>query len=359
MIKLLYILTSLNMGGGETLTVNIIDKLDKSKYDIRVLTFSESKTDVLTKRLEAMNVPVTIIERRFKFDIGVFGRIARFIKDFAPDVVHSHLATLTYAMYGVKKAHVKTVIDTTHSVATHEYPRKIHVQTYYAAFHKYGVIPVAIGSVVKESMKKLFMLRDEDIETIVNGIDISKFKAKDIYDCNKNLVTVARLEPIKNQILSIRAMRKVVDCDNSVKLYLYGSGSCEQELKDEILKLGLSDNVILCGLTDNVPTALMKNDIYLSTSKVEGLPLGFVEAMAVGLPIICTKVGGSVDVVRDNENGILVEGFSESSIAEAILSLCGDIQRCKQISANNINRAQEFDIERMVEQYEKLYCRNL
>lgn len=359
MIKILYILTSLNMGGGETLTVNIIEKLDKTKYDIRVLTYSEAKTDVLTKRLEAMNVPVTIIQRKFKFDIGVFGRIARFIKDFAPDVVHSHLATLTYALYGVRKAHVKTVIDTTHSVATHEYPRKIHVRTYYAAFHKYGVIPVAIGSVVKDSMKKIFKLKDEDIETIVNGIDISRFKAKDEYNSNKNLVTVARLEPIKNQILSIRAMRKVVDCDNSVKLFLYGSGSCEQVLKDEILKLGLANNVFLCGLTDNVPSVLIKNDIYLSTSKVEGLPLGFVEAMAVGLPIICTKVGGSVDVVRDNENGILVDSFSESSIAEAILSLSGDIKRCKQISANNINRAPEFDIDRMVEQYEALYNRNL
>lgn len=357
MKKILFILTSLKMGGAENLTVNIIERLDKTKYDVTVLSYAPLSETPLEQRLQNMNVKIKTIYRRFKYDISVFARIKSFIKKLKPDVVHTHSTTLAYALYGVKKAHIKNLIDTTHSMACHDYPRKFHRKVYNKAFHKYGVTPVAIGSQVKLSMMEMFGLDDNQIVTIVNGIDLRKFLPKENYQPDKELVTVARLEPIKNQILSIRAMRFVVDKQPDVKLFLYGSGSQQDALQEEIRKLQLSENVFLCGSTTAVPSVLQKHDIYLSTSKVEGLPLGFVEAMAVGLPIIATNVGGVPDVVSDGNNGILINSFDEQEIANAIIELISDKERCEKIRVENLKKSKQFDLDVMVKKYEELYQR--
>ncbi len=355
MKKILFILTGLTMGGGENLTVNIIELLDKSKYEIKVLCYSKEANSFLTERLKNMGIEVVYIFRKYKFDFSIIFKIKKFLLEYKPDVIHSHLSTLTYALYGIRKSKPLVVLDTTHSMAYYEYKKPIHIKAYKKAFHKFGVIPVAIGEQVKKSMMDMFNLESDNIVTIVNGIDLSKFICKKEYLSNKKLVTIARLEEVKNQILSVRAMQHVVKKDHTVKLFLYGTGTQEKVLLEEIIKLDLLDNVFLMGLTTNVPQALLENDIYLSSSKVEGLPLGFVEAMAVGLPIIATNVGGVPDVVTNEINGFLVDDFNPENLADYILKLTSNLETCKEISLANIEKAKVFDINAMVKKYEKIY----
>ena len=117
----------------------------------------------------------------------------------------------------------------------------------------------------------------------------------------------------------------------------------------------IEKNVVFTGNVSNVEDYLAKADIFVMTSDYEGLPLSAIEAMAAGLPIISTRAGGVVNLIQDQVNGILVDIGDEKEITEAILDLCQNFDKRKQLGDQAKYSVKKYSVENMVHQYEELY----
>jgi glycosyltransferase involved in cell wall biosynthesis len=182
------------------------------------------------------------------------------------------------------------------------------------------------------------------IEIIPNGVDLEKFKREDLKfkveqlknklnfsENDKIIITVSRL--VKKNGLGdlIEAMSYL---PANVKLLIIGGGELEADLKSKILNLKLDNRVIMLGAVNNeiVYEYLAMADIFVRPSLSEGQGIAFLEAMAVGLPVIATPVGGIVDFLRDNETGLFCEVKNPKSIADKIKILLEDKEKAGKIA---------------------------
>ncbi|OHA39436.1 MAG: hypothetical protein A3G52_01055 [Candidatus Taylorbacteria bacterium RIFCSPLOWO2_12_FULL_43_20] len=172
--------------------------------------------------------------------------------------------------------------------------------------------------------------------TIPNGVDTSKFKAQisklksdeirknfGIRQNDISLVTSSRLVA-KNGVEDIIDAMKFLD--ENIKLMIAGSGELENELKEKTAKLGLSGRVFFAGYVDHddLPAYLNASDIFIRPSLSEGMGNSFIEAMAAGVPVIATPVGGIPDFLHDGETGIFCEVKNPRSVAEKVNMIITD-----------------------------------
>ena len=132
--------------------------------------------------------------------------------------------------------------------------------------------------------------------------DNEKIKFRKSLEINKDdfvISYVAELNKNKNQIMIINAMKKIIKNKNDIKLLLIGNGNLREFLKKEITKNNLEKNIFLLGYRRDVPNLLKITDLYVSTSKREGMPVNLIEAMMNGLPIIATNCRGNRDVAKN------------------------------------------------------------
>jgi len=138
---------------------------------------------------------------------------------------------------------------------------------------------------------------------------------------------------------------------------LVGEGPEMPAVEQQVRSAGLQDAVRLLGLRHDVPELLAAADIFLLTSFSEGIPLTIIEAMAAGLPVIATRVGGVEEMVVEGATGLLVPSGNDQALAAAIERLAGDPQTRHVYGAAGRRRAEtDFDEQQMHEQYGRLYA---
>ena len=216
---------------------------------------------------------------------------------------------------------------------------------------------------MKREMKKIY---DRDIAVIPNGIDLNKVKCLSTQDVRNELgikkdrkiiLFVGVLRPIKGLPYLIKAMTIIKD--KNKKLLLVGDGEERDQLEDLVKKLKLEKYVTFIGKVpyDDVFKYMVVSDILVLSSLSEGLPNVILEAMAAGLPIVATRVGGIPDIVKDGENGFLIDPKNPEQIAEKINLFLEDDKLREKISKNNKQKAKEYSWESVIERLEKIYFR--
>jgi glycosyltransferase involved in cell wall biosynthesis len=154
----------------------------------------------------------------------------------------------------------------------------------------------------------------------------------------------------------MRAMVDVVKINDKILLVLIGSGDLDKSLKDMVCELGLEKHVKFKGLIENVDEYLDASDIFIFPSFSEGMPNSLLEAMACGLPVIASKIGGVVDVVEDGKSGILFEAGDVSGLASAMVRLLNDNELRFKLGAEARKRIVEnFSIDKIADEYINLY----
>ena len=156
----------------------------------------------------------------------------------------------------------------------------------------------------------------------------------------------------------LNAFKKVHECVRDTELEIVGDGYLRNELEEEIRKLQLSNAVIMNGETDRVDLKLNEADIYVMSSDYEGLPVSVLEAMACGLPIVTTAAGGTIDIVSDGINGIVVDIGECEQLAQAMITVAKDQQLRMQMGKNSRLIAEKFSIENCSMEYQTLYMSN-
>lgn len=202
------------------------------------------------------------------------------------------------------------------------------------------------------------------------GVDLKKFSYKtskeksdlrNQYNINENdfvLIYVAELSARKNQKILIEAMSLLKKDFPEIKLLLIGKGSDMNNLQDNIISKGLNEQVKLLGYRQDVSNLMGLSDVAISSSKQEGLPVNIIEAMGIGLPLIVSDCRGNRDLVMDNKNGYIVKKNSPKAYVEKILKLY-KLSSKQSMSKLNLKLAQQYSIEKIVYDMEKIYLETL
>lgn len=165
----------------------------------------------------------------------------------------------------------------------------------------------------------------------------------------KEIVTVGRLQPVKNQKMLIEAFAVFEKEFPEYTLHLYGKGPLEEELKCKAKELGISKKVLFHGFSKQVDKDIRESGMFILPSNYEGISNSMVEALALGLPVIVTDcpIGGGKMYIRDNENGLLIPVGGVKELVVAMKRIAADNEFAQQLSENAKKVRQEYSIERI------------
>ena len=167
------------------------------------------------------------------------------------------------------------------------------------------------------------------------------------------VVSIGELDDNKNHITVIRALAKLNV--RNFKYVVCGVGPNKDMLLAEAERTGLKDNVILAGYRSDIPDVLNAADIFVFPSFHEGLPVSALEAMACGLPIICSEIRGNVDIIREGDNGYLFQPSDVETLARKLEYLLDDAEKRKIMGLKNKENVKDFSLESVTEELKRIY----
>ena len=154
----------------------------------------------------------------------------------------------------------------------------------------------------------------------------------------------------------ISTFKEVLAAYSKAKLLIVGDGPLKAELTNYVQHLGIKEKILFLGERDDIPQLLSIFDIFALSSLSEGISLVLLEAMAAGLPIVATDVGGNGELIEEGENGFLVPSQDIGAMSNGLKKILdNDGLRQKISEANRKKAILEFGIERMCREYEALY----
>jgi glycosyltransferase involved in cell wall biosynthesis len=359
-IRVLHILPSFGVGGAEQMAAHLMTGISRSR-NVAAASLYPSQNSTIENRLRGAGIPLWHLGKHDGFDPRMFAALDRVVRRTRPHVVHTHMSVLRYALPGLLLRAVPVVIHTLHNLAEHETDAFGRLVNWFA--FRGRVLPIAISQEVAASMKRVYRL---DCHAIVpNGIPVERYRgspedrirwrARERFAQDAVLFTcVGRLEPQKNPLMLLRAFAALDD--PRAHLVMLGEGSLRDELITFIRERELGERVHLLGKRMDIPECIAASDVFALSSNWEGNPLAVMEAMAGGLPVIGTSVGGVPELVRSGQHGFLVSPGNDTAFADAMRILLNNVdKRLAMAEAARVHAEQAFDVEGMVRGYTAIY----
>jgi glycosyltransferase involved in cell wall biosynthesis len=362
-IKVVHIIPMLGPGGAERVAVDIVRGLNRQRFEVAVISIWRRVGCELESCLDQCDVPAQYLGKGWGFDGRTYHRLHRVLREHHPDVVHTHLQVLRYALPSLLLLKPTSVVHTVHNLAEREIePRARCIQRF--AFN-HGIVPVAVSEEVALSLKHVYGVRQ--CRVIPNGIPTNRYanlqgtrrewRAKiGFTDHHVLFVCVARFARQKNHALLLKAFAQGPASDPNAHLVLVGDGALQEQLESQVENLGVARQVHFLGLRADIPDVLGATDVFVLSSDWEGNPLSMMEAMASGLPIVSTAVGGVPSLIANGREGFLVPRGDIKGFSGAMTFLLRDQETRRSMGTAAARRAKEnFDVSKMIRAYEQLY----
>ncbi|HED37605.1 MAG TPA: glycosyltransferase, partial [Ignavibacteria bacterium] len=308
---------------------------------------------------------IAVIPHR-RFSLLRFVSLIKFVKRKKIDLIHSHGKGAGIYSRMLSPFTDRPVIHTFHGLHIGEYNSVKRVL--YLLVEKILSLFTKEFITVSDSERNQILLNKitnkNKLNKIENGVEIPRDKTASFNTTERklNIVTISRFDFAKNSFLLIPILKELINKKSKFNftISILGEGKGKENFKNEIASEGLSDNFKLLGAQINIAGYLINSFCYISTSKWEGMPLGVIEAMAVGLPVIATDVTGNKDVVKNNVNGFLFEIEKPEEAAAFILRLAEDNDLWNRLSNSSKELTQKYySAERMANETLDLYNRIL
>jgi glycosyltransferase involved in cell wall biosynthesis len=350
LVRVAHVTLGLDMGGLEKLLVEFARHADPSRF--RLCFISLTTRGRLAKDIEAFGWPVTALEEPEGLRPGLVLRLARLFRRWRVEVIHTHDdKPLLYASLAGRLARVPRHIHTKHGQSYTITRRQIALVNLAARLTDRFVC-------VSRDSARLTVhqgVSPRRVSAIWNGIDLGRFAFSGATPGGP-VVTVARLNPEKDIENLFRAAALAVREEPGLRLEIAGDGPCLPALKRTAAELDLEDKVRFLGEVREVPALLARASVFVLPSLSEGVSLTLLEAMARGLPVVATRVGGNPEVVVDGETGLLVPARDPAALAAGVLRLFRDPGEGRRMGAAGRMRVEtHFDVRRMAARYEALY----
>jgi glycosyltransferase involved in cell wall biosynthesis len=347
-VRVVHVVNQLDMGGMEKLLVEFARYADRGRFALHFVSLTGR--GVLTEEIETLGWEVTSLGVRPGLRPGLAVRLANFFRRLRADVVHTHnTRPLLYAGPAARLAGVRRVIHTRHG-QRYGAPRRVTAAFRLAAMTADRIVCVSSDSARIAAAEGIAPRR---IRTLLNGIDPTRFR---LAAGEGPVVAVGRLSPEKDFATLVRAASLAARQDPTFRLEIAGDGACADDLRGLIAQSQSGGFVRLLGQVRDVPSLLARGSCFALSSLTEGVSLTILEAMASGLPVVATRVGGNPEVVADGETGLLIPPSEPDALAGALLALWRNPDRRRAMGKAGRARVEAlFDVRKMVAAYEAMY----
>lgn len=344
------------------MVVNLMTHLDKERFEVGALVLGRSEGGSLERSLSDAGFQVWCLGKEGAFDPRMLLRIRAVVRQFRPQVIHSHLC-LHYVFPALLGWPSSRHVTTAHLPGDTKYSRAVLPITRLA--FRQGVIPIAVSDEVAEWLKRACGL--QQCQVIPNGIPIDSYRRRvasrmawrtqhGLSDEDVVFVCVARLEKQKNHAMLLEGFARALRLERRAHLLLVGDGSCRTALELRARELRLQTKVRFLGQRADVPQILGAADVFVLASHNEGNPLSLMEAMAAGLPVVATAVGGVPELIVDQKSGLLVKPGDCEGLASAMLRLFRNAEMRHAMAACSTEQADRaFSASRMAAGYMDAY----
>ena len=354
-MKILQIIPYFCFGGAETLCENLSYALRNQGHDVVVVSLYNEHTPI-ARRMEAAGIKIRYLDKKLGLDLSMVPKLRRIFREEKPDVVHTHLDVIKYATLAAKLAGVPQCVHTVHNLAEKEAEgraQKIINGTY---FRLGWSTPVALSPEVAQSIGDFYGRDEKTIPIIGNGIDLSGCQVKEDYSLGNpvNILHVGRFHPQKNHPGLLRSFRELLKTHENCILTLLGDGDTRKDMEALAQELGISEKVRFCGVQSNVYPYFHDADLFVLPSNYEGMPMTIIEAMATGLPIAATAVGGVPDMLTDGDNALLT-ACDERAFTDAMARLIADEALRERLGRQARADSVRFSAEEMARHYVEIY----
>ncbi|WP_298953092.1 glycosyltransferase [uncultured Nonlabens sp.] len=353
-MKVLHIINSLSTGGAEKLVADSIPLYQTQKITVDVLSLKSEKTE-FWKLLETKSSNnITGLTSGSIYNPFLILKIIPFLKKY--DLIHVHLFPALYWVVIAKCMSFSRVklIYTEHSTGNRRRDKVLFKIIDRFIYKKIDLI-VCITSDVKVNLEKHLNVF-KGLVVINNGIDVNAFSSSLQGDYlffkpeDFKLIQISSFRKEKDQASIIRSLSLLPE---QIKLILVGDGILIEEHKKLVSSLKLDDRVVFLGNRYDITELLNYADVAVLSSNREGFGLAIVEGMAAGLPVIASDIVGIREIVKDY--GLLFEKNNEDDLKQEILKLYDDKEFYKKMSFLSLERAKDFDINKMVLHYMNFY----
>lgn len=371
-----HVVDSLGVGGMENGLVNIINGTPPGRCRHAVVCLRESGP--MAERLRDPAVAVHVLGKKPGKDPAAYGRLWRLMRALRPDVVHTRNLPAADMVVPAWCAGVPVIVHGEHG-------RDAIEET--GANRRYNLLRrlvepavdhyIALSREIETWLTDRVGLPEGKISRIINGVDTARFHpprhgraplagAPAGFAGPDQVVfgTVGRMAGVKDQVTLARAFVSLLDrlpaARARLRLVLVGDGPLREECASILAAAGASGLAWLPGRRDDVPGLLRGLDVFVLPSRTEGICNTILEAMATGLPVVATRVGGNPELVDDGRTGVLVPRLEPDAMAAAMAAYADDAAlRCGHGEAGRARMMAEFALDRMIDRYLTTYERLL
>ena len=354
-MKILQVIPYFCFGGAETMCENLTYALTELGHSVTVVSLYNERTPI-ARRMEAAGVKILYLDKKLGLDLSMVSKLMEIMKQEKPDVVHSHLNVIKYAVTAAKLCGIRRCIHTVHNVAAEEAENR-QQKLISTVFFKLGwSVPVALSPEVRRTIVEFYGLPEKKVPMIYNGVDLNKCRPKTGYALSKPpvLLHVGRFNEQKNHKGLLEAFCQILQSHPDCLLKLIGDGELEEDTQQYAMDLGIQEQVLFLGSQTNIYPFLQEADIFLLPSRYEGMPMTIIEAMGTGLPVVASAVGGVPDMLTHQESGLLVSNGTEA-IADAVCTLLESENLRRNLGTAAKIRSEAFSARYMAKAYSEVY----
>lgn len=389
MPRVLTIINRLNLGG-PAFHVAILTKHLQKEFEVKLLAGtkqdSEESSDYIIKEMGLSFTPLNAMKRSINpfNDFKAYREIRKIIREFKPDIVHTHAAKAgALGRLAAYHENVPVIIHTFHGHVFHSYFHPLKTKVFLKIERFLARRSSAIIAISDRQKRELALhykvCEPEKVHVIPLGFDLSRFqedtdiKRKEfrqrflLEDDEIAIGIIGRLVPVKNHSLFITSAANVLKkTKKRVRFFIIGDGESKNAIMNEADRLGIDhcyfpkekkrSDLTFCSWVRNVDVCIAGLDVIALCSYNEGTPVSLIEAQAGGRPIITTNVGGIENVVLKNETALMVSGHNYDDFSEAMLKLIEDDELRKKMGEKGWGFVKEkFHYTRLIKEMSTLY----
>lgn len=356
-MKVLILTTHFNCGGVTSYILNLARGLIAGGNNVIVASSGGDSLDGLKKLgVKHFNIPVkTKCEVSWRVFLSAW-KLLLFLRENKIEVMHSH-SRVTQVLGTL----VSRVLNLPHVTTCHGF---FKVRFSRRVIPGWGGRVIAISEAVKEHLIKDFKVAPDMARLVYSGIpvkakektDIAALRARFGLKSAPVIGIVARLSDVKGHKYLIQAMPDILAEFSSAQLFIIGEGKMRDELLALASGLGIKNNVVMITSVSDTSEVLAATDIFVMPSLQEGLGLAVMEAMAAGLPVVASDIGGIPALIKSGERGLLVEPGNPDALAEAVIFMLKNKERALEMghaAADFI--ARNFSLEKMARETLEVY----
>lgn len=362
-IKILQTIRQGKIGGGESHVIDLVEELNKDKYESIVLSFTEGP---MVDRMRANGIKTYVIKTERPFDFTKWSAVRNILEKEKIDIVHAHGTRANSNTFSSANKLNIPVLYTVHGWSFHP-DQKFLLRNFRILGEKYLVskskLTICVSDNNLNDAKRLFPMKRAAV--VKYGINLTKFNPNAIFSdlrtelgLSKDTFVVGyvvRMTIQKDPLTLVRAIAMIPE-NLDIKFLFVGDG----DLKNDAIKLTndlkIADKIIFMDFRQDVPNVLNAIDVYCLPSLWEGLPIGMLEAMAMEKAVVVTAIDGAKEVIINEKNGLLIPPQNPKKLAEALLQLYHDRDLKQRISkAAGQTILEQFSVSKMTRKIEEVY----